>query len=92
LPRARLTPAFFQRAVNNAEMFEPADAVVGGFLDKIVPAEELMESAKAEAQRLAGLVLDAHKATKLKLRAGLLKTLDAAIEKDYQEQMAVFGG
>jgi len=92
LPRARLTPAFFQRAVNNAEMFEPADAVVGGFLDKIVPAEELMASAKAEAQRLAGLVLDAHKATKLKLRAGLLTTLDEAIEKDYQEQMAIFAG
>ncbi len=91
LPRARLTPSYFQRSVNNAQMYSPAEAVEGGFLDKIVAAEDLMKTAMAEAQRLAGLNLAAHKATKLKMRAGLLNTLDEAIAKDYQEQMAALG-
>ncbi len=91
LPRARLTPSYFQRSVNNAQMYSPAEAVEGGFLDKIVPADDLMKTAMAEAQRLSGLNLAAHKATKLKMRAGLLKTLDEAIAKDYKEQMTALG-
>ena len=91
LPRARLTPSYFQRSVNNAQMYSPAEAVEGGFLDKIVPAEDLMKTAMAEAQRLAGLNLHAHKATKLKMREGLLQILDEAIAKDYKEQMAALG-
>jgi len=91
LPRARLTPSYFQRSVNNAQMYSPAEAVEGGFLDKIVPAEELMKTAMAEAQRLSGLNLAAHKATKLKMRAGLLQILDEAIAKDYKEQMTALG-
>lgn len=89
LPRARLTPSCFQRSVNNAQMYSPAEAVAGGFLDKIVPEEDLMAAALEEAQRLAGLNLAAHKATKLKMRGGLLKTLDEAIAQDYKEQMAI---
>jgi enoyl-CoA hydratase len=91
LPRARLTPSSFQRAVNTAHIFTPGEAVAAGFLDKIVPADELMAVAQAEAQRLAGLNLSAHHATKLKMRAGLLKILDDAIASDYQEQMALLG-
>lgn len=89
LPRARLTPSYFQTAVNNAQMFSPEEAVTGGFLDKIVAAEDLMETALAEAKRLSELNLGAHKATKLKMRASLLKTIDEAIEQDYKDQMAV---
>jgi len=91
LPRARLTPSYFQRSVNNAQMYSPSEAVVGGFLDKIVAAEDLIATATKEAQRLAGLNQAAHKATKLKMREALLKTLDEAIAKDYQEQMAALG-
>ncbi len=91
LPRARLTPSYFQRSVNNAQMYSPAEAVEGGFLDKIVPADDLMKTALAEAQRLSGLNLAAHKASKLKMRAELLKTLDIAIEQDYKDQMAALG-
>ena len=92
LPRHRLTPAFFNRSVINAEMYDPATAVTAGFLDKIVPAEELMEAAKAEATRLAGVVMHAHTATKLRARAQWLEALDKAIEADYTEQMALLGG
>ena len=48
-----------------------------------------MNVALTEAKRLAGLNLAAHKATKLKMRAELLKTLDDAIELDYNGQMAL---
>ncbi len=88
LPRARLTPSYFQRSVNNAQMYSPAQAVEAGYLDKVVAADDLMKTALEEAKRLAGLNLAAHKATKLKMRAELLKTLDEAIELDYKDQMA----
>lgn len=89
LPRARLVPSYFQSAISTARMFSPAEAVTGGLLDKIVAADELMAAAQSEAQRLAGLNMAAHLATKLKMRAGLLKSLDEAIENDYQEQRAL---
>ncbi len=91
LPKARLTPAFFQRSVINAEMYDPATAVTAGFLDKVVAPEDLMAAALAEAKRLGGLNLPAHTATKLKARAPLLATLDQAIDTDYQDSMSALG-
>jgi len=82
LARDRLTPAAFQRSVNNAEMFNPQGAVAAGFLDQVVPADQLMTTATAMAQQLKGLNMAAHKKTKLKVRKALLDTLDAAIEID----------
>jgi len=92
LARYSLTPAFFQRSVINAEMYDPATAVTAGYLDKIVPAEQLMDAAKAEATRLAGLVMPAHTATKLKARAQWLDALDLAIDTDRKAQMAMLAG
>ena len=53
LARSRLTPAEFDRAVNSAAMYTPADAVGAGFLDRVVAAEELASAAQ-EAARRAG--------------------------------------
>ncbi len=82
LARDRLTPAVFQRAVINAEMFTPKAAVDAGFLDLVVPAEQLMHTALEVAHRLKELNPAAHKKTKLKARKTLLEALDAAIEID----------
>jgi enoyl-CoA hydratase len=82
LARDRLTPAAFQRSVNNAEMFNPQGAMAAGFLDQVVPVDQLMTTATAMAQQLKGLNMAAHKKTKLKVRKALLDTLDAAIEID----------
>ena len=82
LARDRLTPAAFQRSVNNAEMFNPQGALAAGFLDQVVPVDQLMDAANAMAQQLKGLNMAAHKKTKLKVRKALLDTLDAAIEID----------
>jgi enoyl-CoA hydratase len=82
LARDRLAAPFFQRAVNNAELFAPHAAVAAGFLDQVVPADQLMASALSVAQQLKGLNMVAHKKTKLKVRKGLLDALDAAIAAD----------
>jgi len=81
-----LSRAAFQRSVNNAEIFDPQGAVEAGFLDKVVPAEQLQDTALAAARELKKLNMLAHKNTKLKVRKGLLDVLDKAIELD-QEHM-----
>ncbi|MCG8294829.1 crotonase/enoyl-CoA hydratase family protein [Pseudomonas entomophila] len=82
LARDRLSRAAFQRAVNNAEIFDPQGAREAGFLDKVVPAEQLHEAALAAARELKKLNMLAHKNTKLKVRKALLEALDEAILQD----------
>ena len=82
LARDRLRKSAFQRAVINAEMFNPQSARDAGFLDAVVPAEQLISAALAMAQQLRQINLQAHAATKLKVRKQLLETLDRAIELD----------
>jgi enoyl-CoA hydratase len=82
LARDRLQPAAFQRAVINAEVFDPQQAREAGFLDKVVSPEQLHETALAAAQALKKLNMRAHRETKLKVRKVLLETLDEAIGLD----------
>jgi enoyl-CoA hydratase len=82
IARDRLGKAAFQRAVVNAEMFNPQGAKNAGFLDDVVAAEELMNAAMAMAQELKKINLGAHGRTKLKVRKALLDKLDLAIELD----------
>lgn len=87
LARDRLSRAAFPRSVINGEMFDPASAIAAGFLDKVVPAEQLAATALAAAQQLKKINMLAHKNTKLKVRKALLETLDDAIIRD-QEHFA----
>ncbi len=82
LARDRLSPAAFQRAVVNAEMFHPQSALEAGFLDAVVAPEALMTAAQAMAQHCKRLHMPSHRATKLKVRRALLENLDAAIALD----------
>jgi enoyl-CoA hydratase len=82
LARDRLRRSAFHRSVINAEMFEPKDALDAGFLDKVVPAEQLLEVAQGVARELKKLNMLAHKNTKLKVRKALLDNLDEAILLD----------
>lgn len=84
LARDRLRKSAFHRSVINGEMFDPVGAVEAGFLDKVVPAEQLLATAKAVAQQMKKINMTAHKNTKLKVRKALLETLDAAIALDKQ--------
>jgi enoyl-CoA hydratase len=84
LARSRLTPSHFDRAVNSAVMYAPADAVAAGFIDRVVSAEELQPAALEAARELAGLNPEAHRATKLKSRADLIDAVHAAIEEEFK--------
>ena len=80
--RQRLAPAHFHRAVISAEIYSPAGAVEAGFLDQVVPEDELIAAARDKATALASLNLHAHAATKLRARDKALRALREAIEAD----------
>ncbi len=82
LAKDRLSKAAFQRSVINGELFSPAAAVEAGFLDRVVPAEQLMATALGVATLMKKINMKAHRNTKLKVRKQLLETLDAAVELD----------
>ncbi|MHC8306478.1 crotonase/enoyl-CoA hydratase family protein [Pseudomonas sp. PB3P13] len=84
IARDRLRKSAFHRSVINGEMFNPQSAVDAGFLDAVVSAEELQGAALAAARQLKKINMTAHKNTKLKVRKGLLDTLDNAIILDQQ--------
>jgi enoyl-CoA hydratase len=82
LARQRLNPAHFNRAVVSATMYGPTAAVTAGFLDEVVPADELRAASLAAAATLAELNPQAHAATKLRARGDSLKAIRTAIETE----------
>ncbi len=80
--RQRLTPAHFVRAALLAELYDPETAVEAGFLDRVVPAEDLSRQAAELAASLTELDMTAHHETKLRARKGLLKALKKAKRSD----------
>lgn len=85
IAKARLAPIYFERSINNAEIYSPKNAINAGFLDKIVPTEHLLPTAIKIAEMFGQLNLKAHAATKLKLRQPYLKAIANAIIQDSQE-------
>ena len=67
-------------------MYDPEEAVEAGFLDRVVPAGELREESLAAAEELAGLNMEAHAATKLRVRGAAQKALREAIDAELAAQ------
>lgn len=80
--RQRLKPACFDRAVLLSELFNPQTALEAGFLDQVVPKDQLYAEAQKRAQQYASLNLTAHRQTKLRMRREMLNTLGKAIRAD----------
>ena len=89
--RQRLSPAHFHRAVINAEIYSPEDAVTAGFLDRVVPAADLHDAARGAAIDLGKLDAGVHAASKLRARRHALQAVRAAIEADDAAFRALFG-
>jgi enoyl-CoA hydratase len=89
--KLRLTPSALQQAVVLATPYDHDRAVAAGFLDEVVPAEQLMAAAQAAALRIKGLSPTALTATKQRLREAALASLTAAIERDNRELRSTFG-
>jgi enoyl-CoA hydratase len=81
--RQRLAPVHFNRAVIFSEMYSPSDAVPAGFLDRVVPAADLLSEAQKFATTASKLNMAVHTASKLRLRDQTLKAIRAAIDSDH---------
>ena len=81
----RLTPAAYQRAVTLSEYFPPEAAMQAGFFDELVEPDRLMD----RARELAG-DLDAHAASKRRIRTATVRTLRASLPLDLADA-AAFG-
>jgi enoyl-CoA hydratase len=82
LARDRLTPAAFTRATLAAEIYDPAGAVEVGYLDRVVPADEVEVAAIAEASRLSAYRAGAYARTKEVLRRATVDRVRAGTAAD----------
>jgi enoyl-CoA hydratase len=80
--RQRLAPAHFNRATMLAEYYSPANAIESGFMDEVVPYNELMNVARKKAEDYLKLDLKAHYQTKLRARKKNLKAIKRGIFTD----------
>ncbi len=78
----RLARNRFTEAVTQARIYGPADAVAVGYLDAAVPAQNLMETAKARAAELAGLQQPAFAGTKRKERQLTIRHIRDTLHTD----------
>jgi len=79
--RHRLARPYFDRCTVTGAMLGPEEAVRAGFLDRLVAADELMPAAIEAASELKQLNLDAHRATKLRVRAEALEGVRDGVER-----------
>jgi len=82
LARDRLTAAALPRATLGAQIYGPDAAAAAGYLDAVVPAEELAEHAAAEADRLGALARHAYRATKERLRGATIARITGGLDDD----------
>ena len=82
IARQRLTPAYFNRAAILAEMYSPEEAIAPGFLDLVVPSEQLLHTALERAAPMSKVDMTAHAATKLRVRGSALDALRRAIDSE----------
>jgi len=90
--RHRLVPGYFDRVIILAEVFSPDAAVPAGILDRVVPPAEMDSAVSAVLSALATLDMEAHRATKLRARAGLLRAIEEALPADDAEFRASISG
>jgi enoyl-CoA hydratase len=78
---ARIPPPYLTRAMIQAEVFNPDQAVTAGFLDEVVEASELDARALEIARTLAQLPQSAYAGNKLLIRGKALAAMTAATDK-----------
>lgn len=80
--RDRLVPTAFGAATMGAQVYDPAGALAVGYLDEVVPADEVLDTAVTEARRLAQLRTGAYGGTKSNLRGEMIQRVLAGLEAD----------
>lgn len=87
--RHRLNPAAFQRAVTLSEYFDVESAKSAGFFDELVDEKDLMLTAEARANKFKDLDLQAHAASKRRIRARLIRSIRFSIPLDLLDAMLI---
>jgi enoyl-CoA hydratase len=87
LARDRLVPTELTRATLLAQIYGPADAVKAGYLDTTAGRDAVLDLARAEAGRLAGLARSPFEATKRRLRAKTIAHIRATLADDMKSLM-----
>ncbi|WP_299669890.1 crotonase/enoyl-CoA hydratase family protein [uncultured Polaribacter sp.] len=89
IAKARLSEVYLNRSVNNAEIYNSKQAVHAGFLDVIVPEDDLLPTAIKAAEMFSKLNKRAHSETKLKVRKQHLEHLEKAIALDLKGNISI---
>ena len=79
LAKARLNPAYLTRSFVQSELFSPEDAVQAGFLDRVEPAEAVMDTAMALARTLSELPASAYAKNKMDIRQSAIDAIRASL-------------
>lgn len=87
--RLRLNPAARERAVILSEEFSPEQAREVGFVDALVPAEQLLDAAREKATALLELDPEAHALSKRRLRADTLGNIRRALPLDLKDAVVL---
>jgi enoyl-CoA hydratase len=87
--RLRLNPAARERAVTLSEEFSPEQALQVGFVDALVPAEQLLDAARGKAASLLDLDSEAHTVSKRRLRAETLRKIRGALPLDIKDAVVM---
>lgn len=82
LARYRVASSEFDWRVVLGQVCNPDEAVSAGFLDRVVPADSLLDEARATAVRLAGLRSGAVSGTKTRARAAVATQMLDRMEED----------
>lgn len=77
LARHRLSPPGVAR-ISTGQMFAPEEAARLGYLDHVVPAEDLDAAVREEVRRLAALDMKGYEITKARLNGPVLAAISAA--------------
>ena len=85
LARDRLDPRALVESVLHAKLCDPESAVRVGWLDRVVPAEEVEARAIEEAEALAKLPQPAYGLTKRSLRRATISHVRSTIEQNLAE-------
>lgn len=92
--RHRLKPAAFQRAVTLAEYFDVESAAEAGFFDELVDPVDLISRAESRANSFMELDLQAHAASKRRIRAATIRGIRWSVPLDLMDAalMGLRGG
>jgi enoyl-CoA hydratase len=81
----RLSRRHLQQATIEARVYQPAEAMDAGFLDRVAPAGAAVEAAFEEATRLAALPGQAYEGNALKLRGDGVAKLREILTRDRKQ-------